>query len=80
MLDTYKSNAEPMKNNRKAGKKNGNTYIFRYYYLFFKMATGVSADRVRALLSSSFWYLGAFPFDIDDSNTIEIPIFYTKQT
>ncbi len=39
------------KNNRKAGKKNGNTYIFRYYYLFFKMAIGVSADRVRALLS-----------------------------
>ncbi len=64
------------KNNRKAGKKNGNTYIFRYYYLFFKIATGVSADRVRALLSSSLWYLGAFPFDIDDSNTIEIRIFY----
>ena len=34
------------------------------------------ADRVRALLSSSLWYLGAFPFDIDDSNTIEIRIFY----
>ena len=40
------------------------------------MAIGVSVGRVRALLSFPRWYLGAFPFDIDDSNTIEIRIFY----
>jgi len=40
------------------------------------MATGVSADRVRALLSFPRWYLGAFPFDTDDSNSLEIRIFY----